>query len=279
LKVKRDNNRQWFFETHADFLQILPNLENAIEKAFDRTFTSRGPTDGVVFHLGRLCVDDFYEILILCENGHGLGGMKLLRPFYERVVTMAYISRNPCKTEEFLGYLPIHQGKELNHLKRFLEYAPEQERQVSEIFSEQEIEEIEKKYKEAQVRYQEPLCTKCGTTKTQFQWSTLDIFSMAQKVGLGAFYFTSYYLPLLYGHPSFSSIMKQLAENKDAKPSAMHDPAAQHQAVDLALQGAHNLILLTLATQNELFDLNLDNRCAQDFQTYWSHVPLLIRLT
>jgi hypothetical protein len=278
--VANSNPGKGFSKTHANFLKILPNLEAAIDRIFARTFSSRGPADGVVFHLGRLCADDFREILVLCENGYGIGGLKLLRGFYERVVTMAYISKNPSKAEEFLGYHPIHEGRELNHLKKFLAHSPpKQKRDITKIISEQDINDIEKKYKEAKRQYQEPLCRKCGTSKTQFQWSKLDILSMAEKVGLDAFYFTCYYQPLLYGHPTFSSIIKQLAKSKDAGPDAIHDPTAQRQAANLALQEAHHLMLQTLATQNEFFGLNLDDECLQDFKTYWSHVKVPIRLS
>ena len=47
---------------------------------------------------------------------------------------------------------------------------------------------------------------------------------------------TCYYLPLIYGHSSFSSIRKQLAKDKEPG-DAIHDPTAQLQAVNLALQG------------------------------------------
>jgi len=252
-----------FAETHADFLKVLPKLQATIDRVFFRTSISRGPADGVVYQLGRLCAEDFNEILLLCGNGYGIGGLKLLRGFYERVVTMAYISKNVGETDQFLGYYPIHKGKELIHLKAFLAGSS---RNINEFISEEEISDIEQKHSDAKDKYE-----------NRFQWSKLDILSMAMKVGLEGLYFTCYYLPLQYTHPTFSSITRQLMTKKDAASDAIYDPAAQRDAVNLALQGAHCLMLQTLGTQNEFFGLDINDDCLQDFTMCWSQVPLLIR--
>lgn len=270
-----------FCGTHPNFIGLLSNLWVLLDKVFVRVFTSRGSADGVVFHLGRSCADDFSEIFVLCDNGYGIGGLKLLRSFYECVVTMAYIAMNPDKAEDFLGYHAIHEHKELNCLKEFLEYAPpEQRRDITTIFSEEDIKYVEKKFQETKGRYQEPLCRKCGTSRTRLQWTELDIPTMAKKVGMGAFYFTCNYLPLLYGHSTFSAIRKQLAEKKNPG-DAIRDPSAQHKAVNLALQGAHSLILQTIEIQNTFFGLALDNECSarlHDFTTFWSDLPVPMRI-
>lgn len=41
-----------FSETYSAFLEILPNLIDTVNKVFSRVFESRGPADGVIYHLG-----------------------------------------------------------------------------------------------------------------------------------------------------------------------------------------------------------------------------------
>lgn len=107
-----------FSETYPSFLEKLPNLVDSMNKVFTIIFDSRGPADNIVNRLGRICADeDFCEILLLCQNGYGFGGLKLLRGFYERIVTMAYISKNPNEAEAFISYNAIHEWKELSHAK------------------------------------------------------------------------------------------------------------------------------------------------------------------
>jgi hypothetical protein len=61
-----------------------------------------GPEDRTVFVLGRLCMEDFFEIIQLAGNGYGFGALKLVRSLYERAVTMAFLSGQPLRG----GYVP-----------------------------------------------------------------------------------------------------------------------------------------------------------------------------
>ena len=51
--------------------------------------------DKVIFYLGRLAVEDFSEILLNASNGYGVAGLKLLRPMFEKVITMMHLIRQP----------------------------------------------------------------------------------------------------------------------------------------------------------------------------------------
>src|SRR5260370_1856477 len=58
--------------------------------------------DRVVFGLGRIIADDFGELLVLGGNGYGIGAYKILRGMYERLVTAAYIAKNPSEARPFV---------------------------------------------------------------------------------------------------------------------------------------------------------------------------------
>src|SRR5258708_3052993 len=99
-----------FIKTHEKFLEEYPTIRALLAKVFlrplaksERAMLPTSPTeiedhnmaDGVVFFLGRAVADDFGELLVLAGNGRGIGSYKILRGMYERIVTAAFISKNP----------------------------------------------------------------------------------------------------------------------------------------------------------------------------------------
>ena len=75
-----------FVRRHARFFEIWPRLQNTIDRAFARQFTPSDTAQKVVYTLGRLVVEDFMEIMVVCGNGYGIAGLKLLRPMFEATV-------------------------------------------------------------------------------------------------------------------------------------------------------------------------------------------------
>jgi Family of unknown function (DUF5677) len=100
----RPVEQQNFSELHHLFFERFPNLQTALNIAFLRQETTTGMADMVVFFLGRVCVEDFMEILLLCGNGYGTGAMKLVRGMYERAVTARYLHLHPEQVHDFLVY-------------------------------------------------------------------------------------------------------------------------------------------------------------------------------
>jgi hypothetical protein len=109
-----------FLKRHPILSAKLQSLFETLNKIFIRQIQTSSSAERVVFFLGRICTEDFMEILLLCGNGYGIGGMKLLRGLYERAVTLGYIVKNPQKADQFLEYHHVHVGKLFNHAKRFL---------------------------------------------------------------------------------------------------------------------------------------------------------------
>ena len=100
------NEWEIFIKTHPVLISKLEILFDKLHKVFIREIQTEGPADRVVFFLGRLCVEDFMGVLLLCGNGYGVGGLKLLRGLYERAVTAGYIAKNPNEAKIFFGISP-----------------------------------------------------------------------------------------------------------------------------------------------------------------------------
>jgi hypothetical protein len=237
-------------------------LYSTLEKIFIRKLQPKISADKVVFFLGRLCVEDFNEVFLLCANGYGFGGLKIIRGLYERAVTSGYIAENPSEAETFLEYHFIHKGKMLHHAREFID--------INKRMTKSEIEETERRYAEYKEKFKEPLCKKCGTYRTKFSWSELDTASMAQKIGLGNLYFPGYFYPTLQTHATPSSLMARLIMHDE--DNASFDESSQREWADTALITAHNIIISVLKIQNIYFTLMLDNEIKDrenDFAAVW----------
>ena len=90
-----------FESRNPEFVRRIGNLFNTIELAF-KSLLVRERLDKILFHLDRLCAEDFSEILLLCGNGYGIGAEKVLRGMYERAVTATYLSQHPEEAANFL---------------------------------------------------------------------------------------------------------------------------------------------------------------------------------
>ncbi len=253
-----------FKKTHETFLKKLQGVFALISRVFLRTGQSTTPADRVVFFLGRLAVEDFMEILLLCGNGYGVGGLKLLRGLYERGVTAAYIAQNPNEAERFLDYHYVHQGKLLNHAIEL--FGPD-------FLPHNKVEEIQNLYRKFRGQFQETVCAKCGATRTMISWSQLDVGSMAKKtdLGLGQLYLPCYFNSTLQAHSTMSALVARLVESEDG--GVTFDGGAQRDKARGALVGAHNVMLFVLGTQIAYFNLGLDSdleALRQDFLQVWA---------
>jgi hypothetical protein len=257
---------QAFQKRHPKFVQSLRYLHETTTKIFIREMTSSGssgPADRVVFYLGRLAVEDFNEILLLCGNGFGIGAMKLLRGLFERVVTLLYISEHPDKVEDFLDYFHIHMGKFLNHAKDVFS--------LNELnLSAEEASEILEHYEKAKDKYKIDVCKQCGTTRIMNSWSELDTLSMAHKTGIKNLYLPCFYDPTLQIHSTGVSLCSRLKPRADGGLTFIDGP--QHKKADSSLNCAHTLILCVLDAVNDYFKMGLQEEIKkriEDFKLIW----------
>ncbi len=249
-------------------MQKVQAVYKTLEKVFIRSAQTSEPADRIVFYLGRLCSEDFSEIILLCGNGYGVAGIKLLRGMYEKAVTSAFIAKKPEEAELFLDYHLIHQKKALNHLRQV--YNADE---MKELISESQMEEIQNEANRVREQFKEVLCETCNLTRDRFSWSKLGIPDMAKIAGDGyrQLYYPCYYRPTLQTHTTVAAILERLVMKEDG--SIIFNEGAQRQAAREAIHLAHNLIIQVINTQNDYFSLGTEKDIEErvsDFQEVWS---------
>ena len=69
-------------DAHGRCVDLLQAAQRKAESSADR----------VILGIGLACLKEFEEVCLLCGNGYGAGANKLLRAFYERVITLSYLA-------------------------------------------------------------------------------------------------------------------------------------------------------------------------------------------
>jgi hypothetical protein len=246
-----------FHERNALFLQRFPHLKAAFDIAFLRTAHFSEAIDKFLFMYGRLCCEDFFEILLCCGNGYGLAATKLLRGLYERGVTLLYLQESPEFIEDFLDFHHVSQRKLLFSINETMGEG---------TLSKEMADKVEAQYQEVKEKFMVTDCAECGTRRLNHTWNKLDFVAMAKKTPLGQLIVPGYYLPLRQAHSTMGSLLSRLEETDGG--GLGFDPSAQRDAADDALTVAYNIILFVLGVQEERFKLpNLAEQleeCKQD---------------
>lgn len=259
------NEWKTFFDKHPLWPEKYKLLTSTLTKIFIRKAALNSPADRVVFHLGRLCVEDFNEIFLLCGNGYGIGGLKILRGFYERAVTLGYIADNPNQAEPFLEYHHIQKGKMINHAEKIFD--------LEKDIGAEELKVAKENFNIFKSKFQETACKKCKTKKTMFSWSKLDTASMAKKIGLDGLYFPGFFYPTLHTHTTPTSLMARMRVRDNG--NVTFNEGAQHEWASKSLIAAHNIMISVLMIQNSYFKLNIDTEIEErknDFQEMWTGI-------
>jgi hypothetical protein len=259
--------REDFEQRNRLFLERYSNLLEALNIAFIRTFTQSEPIDKFVFGYGRLCCEDFSEVLLMSANGYGVGATKLLRTLYEHAVTLYYLSEHPDELNNFWDYSYVTEHKLLK---------PIRETFGSQAFENTSIREteIEERFSSVKERFMITDCKKCGSKRLNHTWNKLDFVAMAKQAGsLGALIVPGYYGPLTQAHSHFASLASRLTILENGGISFV--PDAQRKVSDTALITAHNVILQVLEVQNKQFKIQVLQEklrvCRQDFIEIWKN--------
>jgi hypothetical protein len=253
-----------FAKANPVFLERLPNLRTALDIAFNRTGFTTEAIDELVFFSGRLCVEDFMEILLLSGNGYGVGAMKILRGMYERAVTAQYLHLHPEEEEAFFDF----DWVSLHRLTKAIEGT-----MGKNVLPEDKLREVETNYRNVKDQFMVTECKKCGTKRLNHTWCRLDFVSMANAAGkIGQSIVPAYYLPMRHAHSTVGAIMDRLEQS--AAGGLAFDAGSQRVWVRDALKAAHGVLLNVLELQGERFKLaSLDDplqKCVEDFREIWS---------
>jgi hypothetical protein len=241
---------------------------DALVETFKETFPEESleePIDKFVRIYGRVCVEDFFEILLCAANGNGIAGQKLLRGLYERAVTVEYIHEHPDELEAFYDFHAVAQHKLKVAIERTMGKA---------TFSQEMAQKIESDYNAVKSRFQVPDCETCGSTRPNHTWNRLDFVSMAGKTSLGLLIVPGYYVPLREAHATVASMLSRMVARPDGGADIASD--AQRRDADIALRVSHNVMLCVLKVEKDHFPrLNLQAQYdarLQDFMDIWQKV-------
>jgi hypothetical protein len=223
--------------------KAIQNLYASARLVFLRTMSTNEPADRVVFYLGRTCVEEFSEILLLAGNGHGIGALKILRGMYERAVTSAYILANPNQAELFLDYDKVNKYKAYMHSNKLGKYGP--------VLPPEMIRQIETDYEAVKPKF-------LAGDRVRGSWTPLDTASLAIKAGEAyeVLYLEAFYFPTLQIHTTASSVTDRLTTTESG--TLTFDSGPQRKKGEDALVMAHNLLLRVLDSHNVHFNLGLE---------------------
>ena len=242
------------------FLERFPHLQSALNTAFIRTANLAEPIDKFVFLYGRLCCEDFFEVVLCCGNGYGAAALKLLRSLYERTVTLAYLHEHPEEIDAFLDF---------HHVQAYRLLTPIEDTLGKGTVPENLSVEVTARYNEVKEKFMVTDCKKCGTKRVNHTWNKLDFVSLAKRTGsLGTLIVPGYYTPIRHAHATLGSLMSRL-ESGPTGSGLSFIPTAQRSEADEALMTGHNTILHVLGVQDQRFNIaGLKEQidvCMQDF--------------
>jgi hypothetical protein len=254
-------SEEWeeFRKRQALFLERFHNINDLINLTFTRVMQESELIERFVMLCGRLCVEDFFEIMLCCANGYGYGGLKLLRGLYEKAVTLEYLNDNPNELNSFMDYRYVSEHKMMQS--------------VNEVFGPNQLppnyeEEVKRNFARVKDRYLITSCPTCSTKRVNISWTKLSFPAMAQRTRiLGKLIQSAYYIPMRHTHSTGSSLIERLHTDQGILG---FNPGPQHHQADNALLEAHTILLEVLLVQQKRFNLvgfnELFDECVKDWK-------------
>ena len=105
-----------FEQRHPVWNEIMGNLVKAMNLAFTRVEVMEGAADKFVYFFGRIVLEDFMEVTLVCYHGYGVAASKLVRSMYEHTVTLRYLHEHPAEVDTFIDYYLVQNDKLISRL-------------------------------------------------------------------------------------------------------------------------------------------------------------------
>ncbi|ODS55803.1 MAG: hypothetical protein ABS36_09455 [Acidobacteria bacterium SCN 69-37] len=246
------NPDQWraFGERNRAFFERLDNLTGTFRLVFTRDWASDKPIDHVVFSAGFLAIDDFLELLLVCGNAEAAAAQKLLRPMFERLVTLKYLAAHPEELDLYLDYHWIAKRKFNTAVENA--FGPD-------LVSPETKQDVNENVARVKANYTIQACDKCSATKLNFTWSPKDMITMAREVGMDNYIVPAYYIPMQFTHPTVAGMLSRLQLTAEGFSfTSRFDPDMS----DRILSAGHALALEAIKVQVDHFQLD---------QSLWTH--------
>lgn len=243
-----------FRRRHPHFEEVLQRLGEVRSLVFDRAFHASDPIESFVHLYGRMCIEEFYEILLMCGNGYGIGAQKILRGFWEKAVTLEYLSNHPEELQDYFDFHYISDYKLFNSVRGII---------GADALPEHMVAENRAGYDEVKKRFEIDDCKKCGTKRVNHTWSKLDIVSMSKQTRvLWKIVNEAYYVPMRHTHSTASSFVQRIEATDDG--GLAFNPDAQRKIADSTLRTTHLIVLEVLDIERRFYTLtNVEEKLAQ----------------
>jgi hypothetical protein len=231
---------------------IIEAVTRGHDLCFELLANSQKKLDGqdrtVIWLLAASCLKEFEEIVLLCGNGFGTGAVKLMRSFYERVVTVSYLAVNTTEIQRFIDYSDIHWHKllvEAEGIHSTFRLSPEARKHV------------EDNYADRKENFKQEDCKKCGTKRLQMSWTKLDMKTMASAVNeqLRLLLANAYLAPTFHLHTTFWGIVHQSDVGPEGKLRFLGGKVQEESAQE-SFEQAYILLTQLMDVLNQFFDLN-----------------------
>src|SRR5258708_10563932 len=233
-----------FDQRNPEFYPRLPRLVDALNLAFTRIHETASLEDRFVYLYGRMCVEDFMEIVLVSMHGYGAAAMKLLRSMYEHTVTLRYLSEHQEEIQTFMDYNLVQQDK---LMKPVLQTFGER------VLSQETVVDVKRKAGAVRNKFMVTDCKKCGTKKLNHTWSKLDFVSLAKQAGeISQLIVPGYFLPLRHAHSTFGGLTDRLEVVNDVMAFRQD---SELKMADQSLMTAHHCVLNVVEIQAQHFKI------------------------
>lgn len=250
MEFGQQEERQFFTEHFQDFFRLLPDLGKALDNIFKHSVPANR-AGLIIFMLGKLCVDDFNEIFLLCANGFGFGAMKILRGTFEKLVDARYLHLHPEEIDKFWDYHVIKLQKlQLDDIMK--KTNPEWQKIIAGF---------------------KTVKRKNGAFRLQQNWTQKDLVARAEEVGFKEQIRNAYYLPNEFVRTSISQILFNIRQEADDTLTTLDYAKEQNRTMaGIALHMSYFFLLEIMKVEIEHYDYEhavpLAQRCADEFTAY-----------
>jgi hypothetical protein len=256
---------EYFYQNLGPVIEPIVKIHDVLLDLLTKT-ELHSSDDNVVYMLAVGCLKEFEELLLLAGNGYGGGTTKLLRAFYERVVTFHYLATNPAKIEQFMNYTSVHWHKLLMEAE-----AVHADAGLDNVA----IQKIKDDYEAVREQFMEVICKPCDKKRPQMSWTKKPIPQQASELNptLRALCFNAYLRPTFYLHTTFLGITWQATTDNDEVK--LFGTKLEHETAKESLELAHLLLVHATDVTNDYFKLSRDElmkELARDWKDAWDQV-------
>ena len=223
-------------------------LSKLCEKIFAKHIKSENDKDTFLAFVLAKAYKSHKSIMLLCDNQSGQDAAIIVRSLFDLMVNLLYIFQTDSN-ERFNRYGAFDWVLR----KRMIDYAKSnknmiemiEQRAVKKQFGDDQLEEINKQAKEAQIKY-----------KFKTGWSDKTIEQMAREVGKNDHYQTVYRLQSNVSHSNSRSMLEYVKIQEDK--SLLFDIGGSDVWAEESLVAASDFFLSIIAKINSMLKLGID---------------------